>query len=103
MVNGLSGERMLIGLVIGIAVLIVLVLKTKIQAFLALIISTVVVGVIGGMPLTNITIEVDGVEKTFGTVSYTHLDVYKRQANDNEFNSGIITLVCSWEVLWRSG
>ncbi len=53
---------MLIGLAIGIAVLIVLVLKTKIQAFLALIISTVVVGVIGGMPLTNITIEVDGVE-----------------------------------------
>ena len=61
MVNGLSGERMLIGLAIGIAVLIFLVLKTKIQAFLALIISTVVVGVIGGMPLTNITIEVDGI------------------------------------------
>ena len=46
MVNGLSGERMLIGLAVGIAVLIFLVLKTKIQAFLALIISTVVVGVI---------------------------------------------------------
>lgn len=69
MVNGLSGERMLIGLAIGIAVLIFLVLKTKIQAFLALIISTVVVGMIGGMPLTNITIEVDGVEKTFGIVN----------------------------------
>lgn len=69
MINGLSGERMLIGLAIGIAVLIFLVLKTKIQAFLALIISTVVVGVIGGMPLTNITIEVDGVEKTFGIVN----------------------------------
>ena len=69
MVNGLSGERMLIGLAIGIAVLIFLVLKTKIQAFLALIISTVVVGVIGGMPLTNIIIEVDGVEKTFGIVN----------------------------------
>lgn len=69
MVNGLSGERMLIGMAIGIAVLIFLVLKTKIQAFLALIISTVVVGVIGGMPLTNITIEVDGVEKTFGIVN----------------------------------
>ena len=69
MVNGLSGERMLIGLARGIAVLIFLVLKTKIQAFLALIISTVVVGVIGGMPLTNITIEVDGVEKTFGIVN----------------------------------
>ncbi len=60
---------MLIGLAVGIAVLIFLVLKTKIQAFLALIISTVVVGVIGGMPLTNITIEVDGVEKTFGIVN----------------------------------
>ena len=38
MVNGLSGQRMLIGLAIGIAVLIFLVLKTKVQAFLALII-----------------------------------------------------------------
>ena len=56
MVNGLSGERMLIGLAVGIAVLIFLVLKTKIQAFLALIISTVVVGVIGGMPLTRLSL-----------------------------------------------
>ena len=51
MVNGLSGERMLIGLAIGIAVLIFLVLKTKVQAFLALIICTVIAGVVGGMPL----------------------------------------------------
>lgn len=60
---------MLIGLGVGIALLIFLVLKTKIQAFLALIVCTVVVGVIGGMPLTNITIKVDGVEKTFGIVN----------------------------------
>lgn len=66
MVNGLSGERMLIGLAIGIAVLIILVLKTKVQAFLALIICTVLVGVIGGMPLINITLE-DG--KTFGIIN----------------------------------
>ena len=69
MVNGLSGERMLIGLAIGIAVLIFLVLKTKVQAFLALIICTVLVGVVGGMPLLNTTIEVDGVEKTFGIIN----------------------------------
>ena len=69
MVNGLSGERMLIGLAIGIAVLILLVLKTKVQAFLALIICTVIVGVVGGMPLLNTTIEVDGVEKTFGIIN----------------------------------
>ena len=57
---------MLIGLAIGIAVLIFLVLKTKVQAFLALIICTVIVGVVGGMPLINITLE-DG--KTFGIVN----------------------------------
>ncbi len=66
MVNGLSGERMLLGLGIGILVLIFLVLKTKIQAFLALIICTVIVGVVGGMPLTNITLD-DGT--TFGIVN----------------------------------
>lgn len=66
MVNGLNGERMLIGLAIGIIVLIFLVLKTKVQAFLALIICTVIVGVVGGMPLINITLE-DG--KTFGIVN----------------------------------
>lgn len=66
MVNGLSGQRMLIGLAIGIAVLIFLVLKTKVQAFLALIICTVIVGVVGGMPLINITLE-NG--KTFGIVN----------------------------------
>lgn len=57
MVNGLSGERMLIGLAIGILVLIFLVLKTKIQAFLALIICTIIVGVVGGMPLVTITLD----------------------------------------------
>lgn len=66
MINVLSGERMLIGLAIGIAVLILLVLKTKVQAFLALIICTIIVGVVGGMPLVNITLE-DG--KTFGIVN----------------------------------
>ena len=66
MIGGLSGDRMLIGLAIGIIVLIFLVLKTKVQAFLALIISTIIVGVVGGMPLTNITLD-DG--KTFGIIN----------------------------------
>ena len=65
MIGGLSGDRMLLGLAIGIIVLIFLVLKTKVQAFLALIISTIIVGVVGGMPLTNITLD-DG--KTFGII-----------------------------------
>ena len=66
MVNGLSGQRMLIALAIGIILLIIMVLKTKIQAFLALITATVLVGVIGGMPLLNVTLE-DG--KTFGIIN----------------------------------
>ena len=66
MVNGLSGERMLVGLAIGIAILIFLVLKTKVQAFLALIICTVIVGIVGGMPLSTITLEVG---KAFGIVN----------------------------------
>jgi GntP family gluconate:H+ symporter len=57
MVNGLDGTRMLIGLLIAIVVLIILVLKTRVHAFLALIISTVLVGLIGGMPLMNIKLE----------------------------------------------
>lgn len=66
MVGGLSGERMMIALGIGIVILIVLVLKTKIHAFLALIMASVIIGVIGGMPLVNITLE-NG--KTFGIVN----------------------------------
>lgn len=65
-IGGLSGDGMLLGLAIGIIVLIFLVLKTKVQAFLALIISTIIVGVVGGMPLTNITLD-DG--KTFGIIN----------------------------------
>jgi GntP family gluconate:H+ symporter len=57
---------MLLGLAIGIALLIFLVLKTKVQAFLALIICTVIVGVVGGMPLLNTTLE-DGT--TFGIIN----------------------------------
>ena len=61
----INGTRMLIALLIGIAILILLVLKTKIQAFLALILVTILVGLIGGMPLSASNIvDAAGVEKT---------------------------------------
>lgn len=66
MVGGLSGERMMIALLIGIVILIFLVLKTKIHAFLALIMASLIIGVAGGMPLVNITLEN---RKTFGIVN----------------------------------
>ena len=57
---------MLIGLLIGIIVLVVLVLKTKIHAFLALIMSAVIIGLVGGMPMVNVTLE-NG--KTLGIIN----------------------------------
>lgn len=57
--------RMMLGLIIGITVMIVLVSKTKVHTFIALLAACVVSGIIGGMPLVNITeILADGTEST---------------------------------------
>ena len=47
--------RMVIGLIIGMALLIFFVTKTKIHVFIALIISALIIGIIGGMRLADIT------------------------------------------------
>lgn len=49
-----SGVQMIIGLIIGIALLIFFVLKTKIHAFLALLIAASITGIIGGMRPTDV-------------------------------------------------
>lgn len=54
-----SSTQMIAGLVIGIALLIFLVLKTRIHVFLALLIAAVMTGIIGGM----------SPEDTIGTIS----------------------------------
>ncbi len=54
MIEGLSGGQMLLGLFIGLAVLFFLVLKTKVHSFIALIIATVIIGVVGGMPINTV-------------------------------------------------
>lgn len=46
--------RLLIALVVGMAVLIVLIMKTKLHPALSLVISAVVVGIVGGVGLTAI-------------------------------------------------
>lgn len=60
----IAGGQMIFGLVIGIALLIILILKTKIHAFLALIITSAVTGLIGGMP-TNAVL--DSITSGFGS------------------------------------
>src|SRR5699024_9108001 len=59
-----AGGQMIVGLVIGIALLIILILKTKIHAFLALIISAAITGLIGGMPPNDV---LDSITKGFGS------------------------------------
>lgn len=48
-----SGSQMIIALIAGLIILIFLVLKTKVHAFLALIIAAVCIGLIGGMGTTQ--------------------------------------------------
>lgn len=52
--EGISGAQMLLGLGIGLLVLILLILKTKIHVFIALIIASCIIGLVGGMPPTSI-------------------------------------------------
>lgn len=54
-----STTQMIVGLFIGIALLIFLVLKTRIHVFLALIIAAIITGIVGGM----------SPEDTIGTIS----------------------------------
>ncbi|TRM12018.1 GntP family permease [Lentibacillus cibarius] len=64
-----SGSQMILGLVIGVILLILLVLKTKIHAFIALIIAASVTGIIGGMDPSNVVTEItNGFGSTLGSI-----------------------------------
>ncbi|MBP7223370.1 MAG: GntP family permease, partial [Sedimentibacter sp.] len=63
MMEQVVGSQMIFGLVVGIALLIVLILKTKIHAFLALIIAAAVTGLVGGMPSNDV---LSSISKGFG-------------------------------------
>jgi GntP family gluconate:H+ symporter len=58
-----SGNQMIFALVISIFVLIFLIMKTKIHAFLALIIAAALTGVLGGMPASGV---LGSITKGFG-------------------------------------
>lgn len=65
----ISGMQMLIGLGIGLLVLILLILKTKIHVFIALIISSCLIGLIGGMePTAVINAITQGFGGTLGSI-----------------------------------
>ena len=56
-------NQILIGLAIGIICLIYMIMKTKIHTFLALIVATIIVGIVGGMPFDKI---IASITKGFG-------------------------------------
>lgn len=59
-----SGNQMILGLVIGIFLLIFMIMKTKVHAFLALIIAAATTGLIGGMPAEGV---IGSISKGFGS------------------------------------
>lgn len=64
-----EGTKLILALVIGLAVVIVLIMKTKVQAFPALLIAAVLVGLIGGLPASDImTTIANGFGSTLGSI-----------------------------------
>lgn len=67
--ENVSGSQMLIGLGIGILALILMILKTKIHVFLALIIASVIVGIVGGLePNAVVSAITSGFGGTLGSI-----------------------------------
>ena len=58
-----ESTRMLLGLAIGIILMIVLVMKTKVHTFIALLIASIVTALIGGMSPADVTLADGSVQK----------------------------------------
>lgn len=64
-----SGSQMILGLALGVIILIFLVLKTKIHAFLALIIAASITGLVGGMAAPDVVSAISaGFGSTLGSI-----------------------------------
>jgi len=64
-----SGSQMILGLVVSIFLLILLIMKTKIHAFPALIIAAALTGIIGGMPQNAVIASITkGFGNTLGSI-----------------------------------
>ena len=50
-----SPERLIIGALLGFAVLLFLIIKLKIQPFIAIMSSALIIGLVSGMPFSMIT------------------------------------------------
>lgn len=65
----MSGNQMILGMIVGIILLVYLILKTKFHTFLALIIASVVIGIVGGMPAADVISAITaGFGSTLGSI-----------------------------------
>lgn len=65
-----SSERLMIGALIGFAVLLFLIIKVKLQPFIAIMVSALIIGLAVGMPFTMITDTLaEGVGTTLQTIA----------------------------------
>ena len=56
----MGDSRIIISLILGLIILIILIMKTKIHTFLALIITALFIGIAGGMPYDEVLNSVTG-------------------------------------------
>ena len=49
-----ESTRMLLGLSLGIITMIILVAKTKVHSFIAMLLAALITGIIGGMPIVTV-------------------------------------------------
>ena len=65
-----SPERLIIGALLGFAVLLFLIIKLKIQPFIAIMSSALIIGLVSGMPFPMITDTLaEGVGNTLQTIA----------------------------------
>ena len=68
-----------IAMLIGVIVMMVLIIFTRMHAFPSLIISAILIGILSGVPLgesiSTVTSGFGGTMASIGTVSYTHLSI----------------------------
>ena len=65
-----SPERLIIGALLGFAVLLFLIIKLKIQPFIAIMSSALIIGLVSGMPFSMITDTLaEGVGNTLQTIA----------------------------------
>ena len=63
--TALNPTRLVLAALIGLVILLVLIIKFKIQAMIAILIGAIAIGLIGGMPAENIVTAVnDGIGNT---------------------------------------